>query len=39
MDNLEKIVIRMPNWIGDLVMATPVLKDLKAKEQNHLNDL
>lgn len=23
------ILVRMPNWIGDLVMATPVLKDLK----------
>lgn len=24
------IVVRMPNWIGDLVMATPVLADLRA---------
>lgn len=23
------IIVRMPNWIGDLVMATPVLEDLK----------
>jgi heptosyltransferase-2 len=23
------IIVRMPNWIGDLVMATPVLTDLK----------
>lgn len=26
----KKILVRMPNWIGDLVMATPVLEDLKA---------
>lgn len=25
----EKIIIRMPNWIGDLVMATPVLADVR----------
>jgi heptosyltransferase-2 len=24
------IIVRMPNWIGDLVMATPVLADLRA---------
>lgn len=24
-----KIIIRMPNWVGDLVMATPVLVDLR----------
>lgn len=24
-----KIVIRMPNWIGDLVMATPILTDVR----------
>jgi heptosyltransferase-2 len=24
-----KIIVRMPNWIGDLVMATPLLSDLK----------
>ncbi|HRD55849.1 MAG TPA: lipopolysaccharide heptosyltransferase II [Parachlamydiaceae bacterium] len=24
------MVVRMPNWIGDAVMATPVLKDLKS---------
>ena len=23
------IIVRMPNWIGDLVMATPVLEDLR----------
>jgi len=27
----KNILVRMPNWLGDLVMATPVLKDLKAK--------
>lgn len=25
----EKILIRMPNWIGDLVMATPILTDVR----------
>lgn len=25
----ENIIVRMPNWIGDLVMATPVLTDLR----------
>lgn len=29
LDNPEKIIIRMPNWIGDLVMATPLLTDLR----------
>jgi heptosyltransferase II len=34
MDSLEtlhpkNIIVRMPNWIGDLVMATPVLSDLR----------
>ncbi len=24
------LIVRMPNWIGDLVMATPVLADLRA---------
>jgi heptosyltransferase-2 len=27
---MENILVRMPNWIGDLVMATPVLTDLRA---------
>jgi len=26
----QKIIVRMPNWIGDLVMATPILADLRA---------
>ena len=26
----KNILVRMPNWIGDLVMATPVLADLRA---------
>jgi len=25
----KNIIVRMPNWIGDLVMATPVLADLR----------
>jgi len=25
----KNIIVRMPNWIGDLVMATPVLSDLR----------
>ena len=25
----EKIIVRMPNWVGDLVMATPLLSDLR----------
>ena len=28
------IIVRMPNWIGDLVMATPVLTDLRKKFPN-----
>lgn len=33
----EKIIVRMPNWIGDLVMATPVLSDLrKAYPKAHI---
>ncbi|MBS4164159.1 Uncharacterized protein PRO82_001476 [Candidatus Protochlamydia amoebophila] len=27
--NPQNIIIRMPNWLGDLVMATPILADLK----------
>ncbi len=26
----KNIIVRMPNWIGDLCMATPVLNDLRA---------
>jgi len=26
---LKNIVVRMPNWLGDLVMATPVVADLR----------
>lgn len=26
-----KLVIRMPNWLGDLVMATPILRDVRQK--------
>lgn len=25
----ENIIVRMPNWLGDLVMATPILADLR----------
>lgn len=28
-DEPLKIIVRMPNWIGDLVMATPVLAELR----------
>ncbi|MCB1107777.1 MAG: lipopolysaccharide heptosyltransferase II [Chlamydiia bacterium] len=27
--NHNSIIVRMPNWIGDLVMATPILEDLR----------
>lgn len=27
--NPKNIIVRMPNWLGDLVMATPILKDLR----------
>lgn len=27
--NFRNIIVRMPNWIGDLVMATPILTDLR----------
>ena len=27
----KKIIIKMPNWIGDLVMATPILQDVRNK--------
>lgn len=30
----KNIIVRMPNWLGDLVMATPVLADLR----NHFKD-
>lgn len=26
----RNIIVRMPNWIGDLVMATPILSDLRS---------
>lgn len=29
-----KIIVRMPNWIGDFVMATPLLEDIKKKYPN-----
>jgi len=27
--NPQNIIVRMPNWLGDLVMGTPILKDLR----------
>lgn len=33
----SKIIIRMPNWIGDMVMATPILTDVrKAFPESHI---
>ena len=29
MEAYRNIIVRMPNWIGDVVMATPVLADLR----------
>ncbi|MCB1115455.1 MAG: lipopolysaccharide heptosyltransferase II [Chlamydiia bacterium] len=29
MNHIKSIIVRMPNWLGDLVMATPVLEDLR----------
>lgn len=29
MSEPQNIIVRMPNWVGDLVMATPVLSDLR----------
>ncbi len=30
-NEIENIIIRMPNWIGDFVMATALFKDIKTK--------
>ena len=30
----KNILIRMPNWLGDLVMATPILHDVRKKWPN-----
>lgn len=30
----ENIIVRMPNWLGDAVMATPLLTDLRKKWPN-----
>jgi len=27
----KNIIVRMPNWVGDLIMATPILSDLKKR--------
>lgn len=32
--NPESIIIRMPNWVGDLVMATPVIAELRSAYPN-----
>ncbi len=29
--NPKSIIVRMPNWLGDLVMATPILVDLRKR--------
>lgn len=34
MKDPQNIIVRMPNWLGDLVMATPVLADLRNKWPN-----
>src|SRR5258708_3823014 len=31
MTDPQNIIVRMPNWIGDLIMATPVLTDLRKR--------
>ena len=28
---MKRIIVRMPNWIGDFVMATPVLEDIRKR--------
>lgn len=30
----KNIIVRMPNWLGDLVMATPILHDIRKKWPN-----
>ena len=29
MESFERILVRMPNWLGDVVMATPLLRTLR----------
>ena len=29
MEPFDRIVVRMPNWIGDVVMATPLVRTLR----------
>lgn len=31
LDNKPKILLRLPNWIGDLVMASPLIKDVRSR--------
>jgi heptosyltransferase-2 len=33
-ENPKNIIVKMPNWLGDLVMATPVLADLRRRWPN-----
>jgi heptosyltransferase II len=30
-EEFQNIIIRMPNWLGDAVMATPIIADVRAK--------
>lgn len=30
-DQIKNIIVRMPNWVGDFVMATPILTELRKK--------
>ena len=30
-DEFQNIIVRMPNWLGDAVMATPVIADLRSQ--------
>ena len=32
MEAFDKILVRMPNWLGDVVMATPLLRTLKQSQ-------
>lgn len=34
MESPKNIIVKMPNWLGDLVMATPVLADLRKRWPN-----
>ena len=34
LQELENIIIRMPNWLGDAVMATPIIADVRHQWPN-----